>query len=146
MNLEAEPSNKIMWGQPFISFNPDGNLGCLGWKNIVVITSRTELIGFFIGTTQGHHHHHHHDQRRHAVKRTQWFPCWTKWIIQKLSRWGKRSNLMSFLKTFLHFLHPKIISVVFLSSWVCASWWHSGQSYHCKQHGALTWTWTQWRC
>lgn len=52
-----------------------------------------------------------------------------------------------FLNVFLHFLQAKHISIVFLlgstyfKECFSVSWWHSGQSNHFLQHGALIETW-----
>ncbi len=64
---------------------------------------------------------------------------------------GSNSSLssyadMSFRNAFLHFLHRNAISVVLANLWSSFSAWHSGQSNHCLQHGALIDTWAFKMC
>ena len=59
---------------------------------------------------------------------------------------SSKSSSTSFLKTFLHFLQAKVISRVLSNSWSCVSAWHSGQSNHFLQHGALMETWALRMC
>ena len=59
---------------------------------------------------------------------------------------SSKSSLTSFLNTFLHFLQTMHMSVVLSNSWSCVSSWHSGQSNHLRQHGALMATWAFRTC
>ena len=52
----------------------------------------------------------------------------------------------SLRKTFLHFLHARIISGLFIISWSSVSKWHSGQSNHFLQHEARICTWAFRMC